>query len=603
MIRQLENHGIAYQAEDGSVYFRLSQLPGLRPARPSQSRRAAPHRPHPQRRVRKGKHRRLRPLEGVGRGRRRGRLGFPLGPRPAGLAHRVQRHGRPPCSARRSTSIAAAWTTSSRTTRPRSRNRNAAPAKNSSATGCTAPTSWSRARKWPSPSATSTPSATSPPRAGRDAKSVTRSSPSTTACRSISPSTAWPPPAARWPASTNGWPALRPSPARRTAPPHIPSPPSPSFQDALDDDLNISGALGHLFDTIRESNRLMDQNEFTAADARALLNGWSTINHVLAFDPDASAIPAEIQSLIDARDAARKRKDWTASDQLRDELARLGWEIKDIKEGQRVMKTKLKAEIYWQTPPANPHSPNRAPRAQPISAFRFQLSAFPHVPPRIPPRPRSHRSPEALRERRQRLGRPQADRQLSPVPPPARHPGPAGRQALHLRRGLHRQGDRHRAWRHDQRPRMDRRGLRNPQRLLHPRERHRRQRRHHGQLERIQELHHLRRGRNSRISTTSATPSSATRATSPPASSSRMSASTAARSPSPTRAASSPPACGNSAPSSATARRSAATPCSLPARSSAATPCSIPARYGVASAPENSIVKNRQGLEIVPRRG
>ena len=27
MIRELENHGIAYQAEDGSVYFRLSRFP------------------------------------------------------------------------------------------------------------------------------------------------------------------------------------------------------------------------------------------------------------------------------------------------------------------------------------------------------------------------------------------------------------------------------------------------------------------------------------------------------------------------------------------------------------------------------------------------
>jgi cysteinyl-tRNA synthetase len=108
------------------------------------------------------------------------------------------------------------------------------------------------------------------------------------------------------------------------------------FQTALDEDLNISGALGHLFDVIRESNRLMDHGQFTAADARALLNWWRNINQVLAFEPEAASIPPEIRTLLDARDAARKGRDWAASDKLRDQLAALGWEVKDTREGQRI---------------------------------------------------------------------------------------------------------------------------------------------------------------------------------------------------------------------------------------------------------------------------
>jgi cysteinyl-tRNA synthetase len=111
---------------------------------------------------------------------------------------------------------------------------------------------------------------------------------------------------------------------------------APAFLEALDDDLNISGALGHLFDAIRESNRLMDESQFTPGDARALLNWWNNINQILAFEPASSAIPPEIQALLDARDLARKRKDWPASDSLRDDLAALGWEVKDTKEGQRI---------------------------------------------------------------------------------------------------------------------------------------------------------------------------------------------------------------------------------------------------------------------------
>ena len=80
----------------------------------------------------------------------------------------------------------------------------------------------------------------------------------------------------------------------------------------------------------------MDQNGFTPGDARALLNWWNGVNRVLAFEPDAAAIPAEIQALLDARAQARKNKDWAMSDKLRDELAAMGWEVKDTKDGQRI---------------------------------------------------------------------------------------------------------------------------------------------------------------------------------------------------------------------------------------------------------------------------
>jgi cysteinyl-tRNA synthetase len=63
------------------------------------------------------------------------------------------------------------------------------------------------------------------------------------------------------------------------------------FAAALDEDLNISGALGHLFDILRESNRLMDEARFTPQDARALLGWWEGANRVLAIEPEGAAIP------------------------------------------------------------------------------------------------------------------------------------------------------------------------------------------------------------------------------------------------------------------------------------------------------------------------
>ena len=120
-----------------------------------------------------------------------------------------------------------------------------------------------------------------------------------------------------------------------------PRPVSPSqdeFFKALDDDLNISGALGHLFETIRETNRALDQNALSTADARALLDWWNQVNTVLGLEPDSVSIPAEVLTLVEERQAARVGKDWAGSDRIRDQIAALGWQVKDTKEGPKVTK-------------------------------------------------------------------------------------------------------------------------------------------------------------------------------------------------------------------------------------------------------------------------
>jgi cysteinyl-tRNA synthetase len=109
-----------------------------------------------------------------------------------------------------------------------------------------------------------------------------------------------------------------------------------AFDIALDNDLNISGALGGLFETIRESNRALNENSLTPEDALALLQWWNRINTVLALEPDAGSIPAEVLSLLEERKAAREARDWKKSDELRDKIAALGYSAKDTKDGQKV---------------------------------------------------------------------------------------------------------------------------------------------------------------------------------------------------------------------------------------------------------------------------
>jgi cysteinyl-tRNA synthetase len=122
------------------------------------------------------------------------------------------------------------------------------------------------------------------------------------------------------------------------------------FEEALDDDLNISAALGFLFETIRQTNRAMDRGELDSASTNSWLNWWERVNSVLSLpasvqlrasldmkgELQAVHIPAEIAELVRQREEARLAKDFQRSDELRDELSARGWEVRDTKEGYTI---------------------------------------------------------------------------------------------------------------------------------------------------------------------------------------------------------------------------------------------------------------------------
>src|SRR5205823_6458425 len=100
--------------------------------------------------------------------------------------------------------------------------------------------------------------------------------------------------------------------------------PHEQFEEALDDDLNISAALGLLFESIRDTNRALDRNELDRGSASAWLAWWDRINSVLVLDQEeTAAIPADIAALAEARETARLAKEWQKSDELRKELSAL----------------------------------------------------------------------------------------------------------------------------------------------------------------------------------------------------------------------------------------------------------------------------------------
>jgi cysteinyl-tRNA synthetase len=120
------------------------------------------------------------------------------------------------------------------------------------------------------------------------------------------------------------------------------------FESGLADDLNTAQALAAVFDLVRDVNIAIDRGEFRQGDAApvlAVLDAFDAIFAVLQ-DDDAeklralgigqdSAGPsdAEIEALVAERQAARKRRDFAASDRVRDQLAGLGIILEDSRDG------------------------------------------------------------------------------------------------------------------------------------------------------------------------------------------------------------------------------------------------------------------------------
>lgn len=113
-----------------------------------------------------------------------------------------------------------------------------------------------------------------------------------------------------------------------------------AFRDALADDLNVPEAMAALFSLVREGNTAIQSNKLSpdaAAAVRGILVDLDRVLGVVAFGRQKTqTIPAAVEKILSARQAARQAKNWQESDRLRDEMAKLGWEVRDSKDGQKV---------------------------------------------------------------------------------------------------------------------------------------------------------------------------------------------------------------------------------------------------------------------------
>lgn len=111
------------------------------------------------------------------------------------------------------------------------------------------------------------------------------------------------------------------------------------YIEAMDDDLNTAGAIGVLFELVREINSNL-RNGISAAYKEASYKLLDELTGVLGIlrKEDSEAIEPELQALIDKRQAARAAKDWATADAIRDELAAKGITIKDTKDGIQIIR-------------------------------------------------------------------------------------------------------------------------------------------------------------------------------------------------------------------------------------------------------------------------
>lgn len=115
-----------------------------------------------------------------------------------------------------------------------------------------------------------------------------------------------------------------------------------AFDEALADDLNTAAGLAAIFDLVRVVNTAIDLREIGAPDLSTIRNAFTHFDKVLGVlalrrdeDREPPIPEAEILAAIDARQAARRARDFGEADRIRDEMAARGVLFEDGPQGTR----------------------------------------------------------------------------------------------------------------------------------------------------------------------------------------------------------------------------------------------------------------------------
>ena len=105
------------------------------------------------------------------------------------------------------------------------------------------------------------------------------------------------------------------------------------FREAMDDDFNTADAISVIFEMVKYANTLKPE-EATVEGWNALRQNLLQLADILGIEePKAELLDADIEALIEERQAARKAKNYARADEIRNELAGKGILLEDTKEG------------------------------------------------------------------------------------------------------------------------------------------------------------------------------------------------------------------------------------------------------------------------------
>lgn len=106
------------------------------------------------------------------------------------------------------------------------------------------------------------------------------------------------------------------------------------FDEAMDDDFNTADAISAIFELVKFANTNADAAK-SAEFIRELKDIIVTLADIcgLIVEKKAELLDADIEALIEARQAARKGKDFARADEIRNELLEKGIILEDTREG------------------------------------------------------------------------------------------------------------------------------------------------------------------------------------------------------------------------------------------------------------------------------
>jgi cysteinyl-tRNA synthetase len=106
-----------------------------------------------------------------------------------------------------------------------------------------------------------------------------------------------------------------------------------AFKDALADDFNTPRAMAEVFELVAEANRA---DELPGA-SRAVAEMLELVGLASLAEPTEDAGDERAVELMVEREAARASKDFARADEIRDQLAGMGWEVRDSANGPRLV--------------------------------------------------------------------------------------------------------------------------------------------------------------------------------------------------------------------------------------------------------------------------